>query len=110
MILLEQVNSDDWPKGNYFPMLFIDLKPAFFKNKLGLDFFVECDDLGEYETSLLKFNDSGHNIYFSLFRYCGVEQGVNVLLDREVKEPKKMLSKILKILDVGDTAVRWSES
>ena len=101
MNILKQVEPDQWPKANYNPVAYIRLEPNYFTNKLGVDFFVESDSLGECETCLLKLKRVDGDVYFSLFRYLDVEDGVNLLCDMSLPDISKVIQEILTIMDIN---------
>ena len=108
MNILKQVEPTQWPKANYNPVAYIDLEPTYFVDNLGIDFFVECDSLGECETCLLKLEKADGDIYFSLFRYLDVEEGVNVLCDMLLPNTQIVVQEILTSLGIDRDLVTLS--
>jgi hypothetical protein len=108
MNMLKQVEPSQWPKANYNPVAYISLEPAYFVDKLGVEFFVECDSLGECETCLLKLEKVDDDIYFSLFRYLDVEEGVNILCDMLLPNTSKVIQEILTSMGVDRNLVTLS--
>ena len=106
---LKKVKRNQWPKANYCPLIHINLEPNYFVEKLGLDFFIECDDLAECENSLLKLERVDGDVYFALFKYINIEQGVNVLCDQSTPEISNILQEILISLGVDSEYVTISK-
>ncbi len=107
MSSFKNIEPNLWPKGNYDPVAHINLESDYFKDKFGFHFFIDCDDLGECEMCLINLVEGSKNFFFSLFKYCGVGEGLDVLMDNSLLSDSESLEIIVRSLGVDSKLVSY---